>query len=674
MDIEDEMKELRRIEEAAEAGDTEWQMELASWYEEHSIKEKLRLSEPDYARHTEKTRAQVHIIKDLRAKMLYWYKKAAQLGNHEAQYKLWLLGGKEDSSLLEQAVAGGHYEALFEIGAEDDALKNAPTVEAENRILFRYGKKLFESAKSDEEKQRGLEMLRKASSRGADDEASKYLLQCYQNGSLPFSHHYFDLFHYEVPWDEELEALTTKAVFDKEKGKFQKFTALSQSVMNGFFALYKEKYGEDFEAIIDSHDMLYFRVILKYAQNVATIFLSTNYDEWKESFEKFLDVFTDKMRSADEIIAAAKLCGIEWAFMDKMDGSIQINGSEAVFFCTGKVNFRLIKNFSELKKVVITSIANGVKSVYYWEYFPLTSLEEFVFLPKHILNAEIYSYIKNARLQSVDTPALNVHDGFAFSVDGKTLIVLTDNTKTDFVIPETVETIKENAFKNADIQSVFIGDSVKSIESSAFENCSKITSVRLPSTLTAIPDYCFSECKKLERIDIPDSVKEIGDNAFSLCTALRSVDIPDSVVSLGKSAFFACKNLERAKISTNLTRINNETFLQCERLSSVSGMDNVKEILNSAFIHCTSLADIRFPKSLEIILDDAFSDCRLLSEITLEKSIRYIGKNALPETLTHLHYCGTDKQWAYINIENAYNRALIKILSTSETGILPIER
>ena len=638
MDIEDEMKELRRIEEAAEAGDTEWQMELAGWYEVHSIKEKLRLSEPDYERHTEKTRTQVHIIKDLRAKMLYWYKKAAQLGNHEAQYKLWLLGGKEDSSLLEQAVAGGHYEALFEIGAEDDALKNAPTVEAENRILFRYGKKLFESAKSDEEKQRGLEMLRKASSRGADDEASKYLLQCYQNGSLPFSHHYFDLFHYEVSWDEELEALTTKAVFDKEKGKFQKFTALSRSVVNGFFALYKEKYGEDFEAIIDSHDMLYFRVILKYAQNVATIFLSTNYDEWKESFEKFLDVFTDKMRSADEIIAAAKLCGIDWAFMDKMNGSIRINGSKAVFFCTGKVNFGLIENCSNLKK------------------------------------AEIYTYIKNAHLQSVDTPALNVYDGFAFSADGKTLIALTDNTKTDFVIPETVETIKENAFQNADIQSVFIGDSVKSIESAAFDNCSKLTSVRLPSTLTAIPKYCFSECKKLERIDIPDSVKEIGNNAFSLCTALRSVDIPDSVVSLGKRAFFACKNLERAKISTNLTRINNEAFLQCERLSSVSGMDNVKEILNSAFIHCTSLADIRFPKSLEIILDDAFSDCRLLSEITLEKSIRYIGKNALPETLTHLHYCGTDKQWAYINIENAYNRTLIKILSTSETGILPIER
>ena len=43
-DINAEIKELSRIEEAAEAGDIVWQMQLARWYEKRVPKVKLCFS------------------------------------------------------------------------------------------------------------------------------------------------------------------------------------------------------------------------------------------------------------------------------------------------------------------------------------------------------------------------------------------------------------------------------------------------------------------------------------------------------------------------------------------------------------------------------------------------------------------------------------------------------
>ena len=82
------------------------------------------------------------------------------------------------------------------------------------------------------------------------------------------------------------------------------------------------------------------------------------------------------------------------------------------------------------------------------------------------------------------------------------------------------------AFKNSNVKKVVIEDGVTSIENSAFDSCSSLTS-----------------------ITIPDSVTSIGNSAFNNCSSLTSITIPSSVTSIGNDAFYGCSNLKTISLS-----------------------------------------------------------------------------------------------------------------------------
>ena len=77
----------------------------------------------------------------------------------------------------------------------------------------------------------------------------------------------------------------------------------------------------------------------------------------------------------------------------------------------------------------------------------------------------------------------------------------------------------------------------------AFENCSSLTSVNIPSSVTVIEYGTFGNCSSLISVKIPSNVTEIGEFAFSGCSSLTSVNIPLRVTSIGESAFSDCTGL-----------------------------------------------------------------------------------------------------------------------------------
>ena len=79
------------------------------------------------------------------------------------------------------------------------------------------------------------------------------------------------------------------------------------------------------------------------------------------------------------------------------------------------------------------------------------------------------------------------------------------------------------SFRNQNIESYVIPNSVTSIGDGAFSYCSSLHSVFIPDSVTSIGDCAFWDCSSLSKIVIPSSVTSIGDSAFSEC------NIPDNL-------------------------------------------------------------------------------------------------------------------------------------------------
>ena len=91
-----------------------------------------------------------------------------------------------------------------------------------------------------------------------------------------------------------------------------------------------------------------------------------------------------------------------------------------------------------------------------------------------------------------------------------------------------------------EITDCIISQTCKFIYTSAFNGCSSLTSINIPSGVTSIGDSAFSGCSSLTSINIPSSVTSIGDSAFGECRNLFSINIPNSVTYIGYFAFRAC--------------------------------------------------------------------------------------------------------------------------------------
>ena len=159
---------------------------------------------------------------------------------------------------------------------------------------------------------------------------------------------------------------------------------------------------------------------------------------------------------------------------------------------------------------------------------------------------------------SLTNESINNSD-YELSGDGKTLIKWL-NPKTHYIDMNTDPKLKEveiiakdafNAEKNNlayELRTFIIGDKVKEIQTYAFYQCLRLTSVELSNenitrNITKIATLTFGNCTHLQNIDIPASVTSIETRAFTGCDRLTSIILPDKVNSIAANAFMKCKNL-----------------------------------------------------------------------------------------------------------------------------------
>lgn len=146
--------------------------------------------------------------------------------------------------------------------------------------------------------------------------------------------------------------------------------------------------------------------------------------------------------------------------------------------------------------------------------------------------------------------------------------------------------------------------------------CNSLGHVTVPESLVAIGEYAFGDSSLTgisgpDSTALPESLKSIGSCAFINCTSLTNIELPDSLTVLGNGAFNTCTSLESVELSADLIHIESTTFFECENLTSISIPEGVRSIGHSAFNGCRNLTSIEIPASVTSIFPGAFWDSGL---------------------------------------------------------------
>lgn len=120
-----------------------------------------------------------------------------------------------------------------------------------------------------------------------------------------------------------------------------------------------------------------------------------------------------------------------------------------------------------------------------------------------------------------------------------------------YIIPETVNFEGENfavtaiapgAFAASKVTEVVIPNSVETLGEMAFADADDLVNITLPLGLNEISRYCFAGTS-IVNIAVPEGVKKVGYGAFESCNLLHTVLLPSSLKLIEAYAFNGCHNL-----------------------------------------------------------------------------------------------------------------------------------
>ena len=184
-------------------------------------------------------------------------------------------------------------------------------------------------------------------------------------------------------------------------------------------------------------------------------------------------------------------------------------------------------------------------------------------------------------------------DGILYTKDKSALVVYpAKKACTEFTIPATVTKLKEYSFAyNKNIDLLNIPDTVETIEENAFAS-SYFKAVNLSNSITKIATSLFSN-SKIENIIIPDSVEIIEDSAFR-DSKIRSVTIGTGVTTIGDSVFEYCDQF---------TTVHYTGTPEMFEAIQVDEEDN--DIFFSADVHYMDADDVKEASSVPTCTEDA---------------------------------------------------------------------
>jgi hypothetical protein len=245
------------------------------------------------------------------------------------------------------------------------------------------------------------------------------------------------------------------------------------------------------------------------------------------------------------------------------------------------------------------------------------------------------TYVKNGR--NVQAACAVIFSNDRYSVPGTSIVlsyhidaggnaILTDcneDAAGDLIIPEMIE-----------------GHRVTGIERLAFDECSSLSDIVIPSGVTMLGDGAFHDCSSIKSITFPAGVTSIGDFMFDGCNALAAI-----AVDKNNPKFCAIDGVLYSKDKTVLI-----SYPMARPGSTFTIPQGVRSIAPSAFEYRTNVAEVIFPAGMTEIGEDAFR-CSSLTKVKIPENITTIGDfafedceslDAIEADRSNTHYCTKD--------------------------------
>ncbi|MBC3796569.1 leucine-rich repeat protein [Acetobacterium tundrae] len=264
--------------------------------------------------------------------------------------------------------------------------------------------------------------------------------------------------------------------------------------------------------------------------------------------------------------------------------------------------------------------------------------------------------------------------------------VITDKTTvTHLYAADEVTSIGSSAFRDCSSLTTVDLPAVISIGSAAFARCSGLTTVNLPVAtsigvvafyscnalttvnmpkVTTIGEEAFNGCKELITVNLP-AATSIRDNAFAGCSGLVTVYLP-AATSIGKEAFNGCQALTSVEVPA-ATLIDEQAFSMDDALVHIN-MAAVETINAGAFANCEKLETAEMPRATSIG-EGGFETCVALTMVNMPK-VTSIGKGAFVNnralTKVEIPEVTSIGDWAFANCSALTTVEMPKVTSIGE--------
>lgn len=179
---------------------------------------------------------------------------------------------------------------------------------------------------------------------------------------------------------------------------------------------------------------------------------------------------------------------------------------------------------------------------------------------------------------------------------------------------------------------------------SAFNNSLNLETLNLNSNLY-IQNYAYSAgtvspFSYITTLSIGNKVDSIGSYAFAGCTKLKSIAVPNTVKSIGQSAFASCTNVGTISLGSSVSEIASGVFTGCSSLlninvdnanvtySTIDGVLYSKDQLTLIQYPIGRSGDYAIPTSVKTIGSSAFLSCVGLQSVQISQAIISIQSSA----------------------------------------------